>query len=103
MAGTHQELCSPLIRHLLLHHAADEEMFGLGIIEELRGPDCLLGADTRYPLLHGFERDGDLRSARRRTGSRIGRPGRATARGHRALRDAKGKVRELFGTLFEGG
>jgi DNA-binding PadR family transcriptional regulator len=96
-----QDLYSGLVRLHILHHAAEEEIFGLGIIEELRRHGYRLGAGTLYPILHGLERDGYLRSVRRRSGSRFRRVYRATPLGRRALRDAKGKVRELFGELFE--
>jgi DNA-binding PadR family transcriptional regulator len=97
-----QDLYSGLIRLHILHHAAEEEIFGLGLIEELRRHGYRLGAGTLYPILHGLERDGYLRSVRRQAGSRIRRFYRATPRGRKALREAKGKVRELFGELFEG-
>jgi DNA-binding PadR family transcriptional regulator len=96
-----QDLYSGLVRLHILHHAAEEEIFGLGIIEELRRHGYRLGAGTLYPILHGLERDGYLRSVRRRSGPRFRRVYRATPLGRRALRDAKGKVRELFGELFE--
>lgn len=96
-----RDLYSGLVRLHILHHAAEEEIFGLGIIEELRRHGYRLGAGTLYPLLHGLERDGYLRSVRRRSGARFRRVYRATPLGRRALRDAKGKVRELFGELFE--
>ena len=96
-----QDLYSGLVRLHILHHAAEEEIFGLGIIEELRRHGYRLGAGTLYPILHGLERDGYLRSTRRRSGSRFRRVYRATALGRRALRGARDKVRELFGELFE--
>lgn len=96
-----QNLYSGLIRLHILHHAAEEPIFGLGIIEELQRHGYRLGAGTLYPLLHGLEHDGYLRSDRRLMGSRVRRLYRATARGRQALREAKLKVQELFGELFE--
>jgi PadR family transcriptional regulator PadR len=96
-----QDLYSGLIRLHILHHAAEEPIFGLGIIEELQRHGYRLRAGTLYPLLHGLERVGYLRSDRRQEGSRIRRVYRATARGRKALREAKLKVQELFGELFE--
>src|SRR5262245_522912 len=96
-----QDLYSGLIRLHILHHAAEEEIFGLGIIEELGRHGYKLSAGTLYPILHGLERNGLLKSTQRRTGSRSRRVYRVTSRGRRALLEAKGKVRELFGELFE--
>ncbi len=96
-----QGLYSGLIRLHILHHAAHEPIFGLGIIEELARHGYRLSPGTLYPLLQGLERKGYLRSSRKRVGRWIRRVYRATPRGERALEDAKEKVRELFGELFE--
>ena len=97
-----RDLYSGLIRLHILHHASQEPIFGLGIIEELSRHGYRLSPGTVYPLLHGLERRGLLRSTQQRSGRRSRRTYRATARGRRALREAREKVRELFGELFEG-
>ncbi|MCP5059724.1 MAG: PadR family transcriptional regulator [bacterium] len=97
-----RDLYSGLIRLHILHHASLEPIFGLGIIEELSRHGYRLSPGTIYPLLHGLERRGLLRSAQQRSGRSSRRTYRATARGRRALREASEKVRELFGELFEG-
>ena len=97
-----KDLYSGLIRLHILYHAAKEPVFGLGVIEELARHGYKLSAGTLYPLLHGLERNGYLRSTEERTGARSRRIYRATPRGRKALRAAKSKVRELFGELFEG-
>jgi DNA-binding PadR family transcriptional regulator len=96
-----KSLYSGLIRLHILHHAVHEPIFGNGILEELARHGYRLSAGTLYPLLHGLEAKGYLRSAERREGRRRRRVYRATARGRRALADARAKVRELFGELFE--
>jgi PadR family transcriptional regulator, regulatory protein PadR len=91
-----------LIRLHLLHHAAEEPIFGLGMIVELRRHGYRLSAGTLYPILHSLERRGYLRSTVRATNAgRFRRFYRITARGRRALAEAKVKVRELVGELFE--
>ena len=85
----------------ILHHAAREPVFGQGIIEELGRHGYKLSAGTLYPLLHAMEQKGYLRSYQERNGRASRRVYRATAQGRRALERAKGKVRELFGELFE--
>ena len=96
-----KDLYSGLIRLHILHHAAKEPIFGLGIIEELSHHGYKLSAGTLYPLLHGLEKKGYLKSKEERLGNRIRRIYRATPLGKKALESAKVKVRELFGELFE--
>lgn len=96
-----QDLYSGLIRLHILYHAVREPIYGLGIIEELARHGYRLSPGTLYPLLHGLEREGYLRSTEVRSGRRARRVYRATARGRKALDEAREKVRELFGELFE--
>jgi DNA-binding PadR family transcriptional regulator len=96
-----KDLYSGLIRLHILHHAAREPIFGLGIIEELGRHGYKLSPGTLYPLLHGLERKGYLRSSEQRDGRQMRRVYRATAQGRKALEAAREKVRELFGELFE--
>jgi PadR family transcriptional regulator PadR len=96
-----QELYAGLIRLHILHHAAHEPVYGLAIIEELGRHGYRLSAGTIYPVLHGMEAKGYLRSYEKRMGKTMRRFYRATPKGKRALANAKEKVRELFGELFE--
>ena len=85
----------------VLYHACKEAVYGLEMIEELRRHGYELSAGTLYPLLHGLERKGLLRSVKQRIGGTERRVYRATRAGRAALSAAKSKVRELFGELFE--
>jgi PadR family transcriptional regulator PadR len=96
-----RDLYAGLIRLHILHHAARESIFGLGIIEELACHGYKLSAGTLYPILHRLERKGYLRSKEERIGKRARRVYRVTPKGRRALDHGKIKVRELFGELFE--
>ena len=96
-----RDLYAGLIRLHILHHAAHEPIFGLGIIEELGRHGYKLSAGTLYPILHGLEKKGYLRSREQRIGKRARRVYTVTAKGRRALEHGKVKVRELFGELFE--
>ena len=96
-----KELYAGLIRLHILHHAVHEPIFGLVIIEELARHGYKLSAGTLYPLLHGLERKGYLRSSEERNGRWSRKVYRATPLGRKALEAAKEKVRELFGELFE--
>nr|MDZ8282742.1 PadR family transcriptional regulator [Nostoc sp. ChiSLP01] len=96
-----REFYSSLIRLHILHHAVQEPIFGLGIIEELARHGYKLSAGTLYPMLHEMERKGYLYSVEERSGRQNRRLYRATDLGKMTLEDAKEKVRELFGELFE--
>jgi PadR family transcriptional regulator PadR len=97
-----RDLYSGLIRLHILHHAAKEPIFGLGMAEQLARRGYKLSPGTLYPLLHGLERKGYLRSRSRRLGRTVRRVYSATALGRKALAAAGSKVRELFGELIEG-
>jgi DNA-binding PadR family transcriptional regulator len=95
------ELLTGFIRLHVLHHAAKEPLVGFWMMEELRRHGYRLSAGTLYPLLHGLERRGYLRSTSKRQGRRSWREYRATAAGRRALKGAKEKLQELFHELME--
>jgi PadR family transcriptional regulator PadR len=96
-----RELLSGLIRIHILYHACKEPIFGLGMIEELQHHGYKLSAGTLYPMLHGLEKKGLLRSETIRTGRRSRRMYRATTRGRKALARAREKVKLLLGELLE--
>jgi PadR family transcriptional regulator PadR len=97
-----QDLYSGLIRLHVLHHAAEEPIFGLGMMEELARHGYRISPGTLYPVLHNLEKKGYLRASEHRNGKSRRKVYRATARGRTALRAAKNKVRELFHELVEG-
>ena len=97
-----KDLYSGLIRLHVLHHACEEEIFGLDMIEELGRLGYKMSPGTMYPILHGLEKRGYLRSTEFRSGKVRRRLYRATPAGRKALKSAKQKVRELFGELIEG-
>jgi PadR family transcriptional regulator, regulatory protein PadR len=92
----HQELLAGLIRLHILHHAAEHEIYGQWVIEELARHGYRLSPGTLYPLLHGLERKGYLEARHERQGRLARRWYRATPLGREALEVAKDKVRELF-------
>jgi PadR family transcriptional regulator PadR len=92
---------SGLIRIHILYHACEEPIFGLGMIEELQRHGYKLSPGTLYPFLHGLERKGLLRSRSVRAGRWTRREYTATSAGHRLLKIARKRVRELFGEIFE--
>ena len=97
----YRDLYSGLIRLHILHHAAEGPIFGLEMAEELARHGYRISLGTLYPLLHGLENKGYLRSAEKRTGQSIRKIYRATPLGRKALKSMKVRVSELFGELHE--
>ncbi|MGA2889469.1 MAG: PadR family transcriptional regulator [Terracidiphilus sp.] len=97
----YQELYNGLVRLHVLHHAAEEPIFGLGIIQELGRHGYRLGPGTIYPLLHGMERRGWLKSKQQLVNGHNRKVYFATGRGRRALTEARIQVRELYEEMCE--
>jgi DNA-binding PadR family transcriptional regulator len=100
---TDRDLYGGLIRLHLLYHAGEGPIFGLSMIEELARHGYRLSPGTLYPILHGLQKKGYLRSTEQRQGRTARRIYRITPSGRRALDDAKRKVFELFGEMFFDG
>ena len=98
-----RDLYSGLIRLHILHHAVEGPIFGLEMAEELARHGYRISLGTLYPLLHGMEKKGYLRSIRKRKGQSMRKVYRATPLGKEALQAMKVKVTELFGELNEKG
>ena len=96
-----QYLYGGLIRLHILHHASKKPVFGMWFIEELALHGYKLSPGTLYPLLHGLEEKGYLRSIKEREGKQLRRFYQATSLGRKALMAARQKVSELFGELLE--
>ena len=100
--GSDRDLYSGFMRLHILHHAAAGPIFGLGMLKEFGRHGYRISPGTLYPLLHGLEKKGYLRSKQERKGKSLRKIYRATPRGRKALAAAKEKIRELFGELIEG-
>jgi PadR family transcriptional regulator, regulatory protein PadR len=96
-----RDLFFGLIRIHVLVHASHEPIFGLAMMEELEHHGYRIGPGTLYPLLHGLENSGLLRSQIRTAGGRKRRVYRITAAGRKALGKARNKVDELHRELHE--
>jgi PadR family transcriptional regulator, regulatory protein PadR len=84
------------IRLHILHHALEEPIFGLDMIRELESHGYQLSPGTLYPILHGMERDGFLRSEKQSVEGKIRKNYYITKEGKKALVEALMKVRELI-------
>jgi PadR family transcriptional regulator PadR len=99
---SHQrELFYGLIRIHVLVHASHEPIFGLAMMEELAHHGYSIGPGTLYPLLHGLEQSGLLKSVAQNVGGRRRRVYRITPAGKKALARATEKVDELHHELHE--
>ena len=96
-----RDLFTGLIRIHVLIHAAQEPIFGGAMMEELEHHGYRIGPGTLYPLLHGMERSGFLRSELKNVQGRRRRIYKMTAAGRKALEKAKAKVDELHHELHE--
>jgi len=96
-----RELFFGLIRIHVLVHASHESIFGLAMMEELAHHGYRIGPGTLYPLLHGLERSGLLKSVLRNVGGHSRRVYKITSVGRKALDKARAKVDELHRELHE--
>lgn len=97
-----QELYIGLVRLHVLHHAAEESVFGLGMIQELGRHGYVLGPGTMYPLLHGMERKGWLKAERLLAKGHHRKVYVATKAGRKVLERARRQVRELYKEMCKG-
>jgi PadR family transcriptional regulator len=96
-----RNLFTGLIRLHILHHAVEKPIFGQWMIDELARHGYRLSAGTLYPILHSMEQRGYLKSQVTQANGRNRRFYRATRMGRKALANARERVRELFGEMFE--
>ena len=101
MRAKYYDLYSGLVRLHVLYHASREPLFGFGMIDELNRHGYKLGPGTMYPLLHGMEKKGWLKSATEKVAGRSRRVYMATRTGRQALKIGEERVRELFEELTE--
>jgi len=96
-----RELYFGLIRIHVLVHAAQEPIFGLAMMEELTHHGYRIGPGTLYPLLHGLERGGLLKSVFKIVAGHRRRVYKITLSGRKALEKARDKVDELHHEIHE--
>lgn len=95
-AMSHDDILSGFIRLHLLHHAAEAEIYGQSMIEELAGHGYKLSAGTLYPMLHTLEKRGYLQSRKEPLGRTFRRLYSITPLGREALELGRERLRELF-------
>lgn len=93
----HHDLLAGFIRLHVLHHAAEHEIYGQWMIDELANHGYRLSPGTLYPMLHAMETRGYLTSRVERVGRSQRKLYRATEFGLQGLALAKRRVREFTG------
>jgi DNA-binding PadR family transcriptional regulator len=79
----------------ILHHAGEEPLYGLSLIEELRRHGYRLSPGTVYPILHGLTEDGYLRREDRVVDGKVRKYYSITGPGRRALAQSRRQIGEL--------
>ncbi|HOE14664.1 MAG TPA: PadR family transcriptional regulator [Candidatus Saccharicenans sp.] len=84
----------------ILHHAAEQPVYGLWLIEELNRHGYRLSPGTLYPLLHSLEKEKYLECQEKVIEGKIRKYYRTTAKGRKALSQAKGRIKELIAEVM---
>jgi DNA-binding PadR family transcriptional regulator len=79
----------------ILHHAAEEPIFGVGMMKELARHGYRLGPGTLYPLLHRLEADGLLSRKMSVVAGKSRKYYLITRKGRLALSKIRPKLNEL--------
>ena len=89
------------IRIHVLHHAAQQPVYGLWLMEELGRHGYALSPGTLYPILRDLAEGGYLRLEKRLVDGRVRKYYAITVRGRRALGTARTRITELVEELLE--
>jgi DNA-binding PadR family transcriptional regulator len=85
----------------ILHHAAQEPLYGLSLIEELRRHGYRLSPGTVYPILHGLTEAGYLVRKDQVVGGKMRKYYSATRSGRNALDQSRRQIVELVQEVVE--
>ena len=80
----------------ILHHAKEEPIFGLWMLEEIREHGYDMSAGTLYPILHQMEQSSLLVMEEKKVEGKIRKYYRTTHKGDTVLNEAREKAYELF-------
>ena len=90
----HLELAS--IKIHILHHACKEEIYGVGMMEELDRHGYKIGPGLLYPTLAKMEKDGVLICRKQVVNRKQRKYYRATEIGETLLQETQNKIIELY-------
>ncbi|MEW9110445.1 PadR family transcriptional regulator [Cytobacillus gottheilii] len=80
----------------ILHHADEEPIYGLWMLDELKEHGYSMSAGTIYPILHSMTNDGLLLQEKQKVEGKIRKYYRTTEKGKEVLLEARKKAFELF-------
>ncbi|KAB2333464.1 PadR family transcriptional regulator [Bacillus mesophilum] len=80
----------------ILHHADEEPIYGLWMLDELKEHGYSMSAGTIYPILHSMTNDGLLLQEKQKVDGKIRKYYRTTEKGKEVLLEARKKAFELF-------
>jgi PadR family transcriptional regulator PadR len=86
----------------ILHHAAQEPVYGLAMIRELARHGYEMSPGTLYPILHGMEAEGYLTREERAVKGKVRKYYAITREGREVLEETRQKARELVSEVLEG-
>jgi len=101
MGDLFRDIFLAFVRVHILHHAAEEPLYGLWMIEELARHGYEIGPGTLYPILHELERSGYLQSEPRLIAGKTRKYYGITLAGREALARLRPKLRELMGEALK--
>ena len=80
----------------ILHHAKEEPLYGVWMIQELKEHGYDMSPGTLYPLLHSMESSGLLEMEERTVDGKVRKYYKITVLGIEVLDEAHKKAYELF-------
>jgi len=102
MADIVRNVFMAFVRVHLLHHASEQPVYGLAMIDELARHGYSLSPGTLYPIFRGLEQAGFLRSEPVVVAGKVRKYYSITTAGREALEGFKAKIRELVGEVLYG-
>lgn len=85
----------------ILHHAKEEGIYGMWMLEELKNHGYELSAGTLYPILHNLEKTGLLLKKEQQVDGKVRKYYRTTEKGASVLEEARERAYELFKEIKE--
>ena len=90
------------VRLHILHHAAEDNICGVAMIEELKRHGYRLSPGTLYPILHSLEQSDYLTATDEVVDGKRRKNYRITPKGRKLLTEARAKLRELVDEVVGG-
>lgn len=102
MADIVRDVFIAFVRVHLLHHASEESIYGVQMMEELARHGYRVSPGTLYPIFRGLVDAGFLRSESVVVDGKVRKYYSITPGGRKALAEFKDKIRELVGEALYG-